>query len=198
MDIRQLLLAAFEVEHREHIDAIRDALAGGTAESGPDWNDVFRRAHSLKGASRAVDLPAVEAVAHRLEALFERVATQEAGLSRTDTAAVHLALDRIEAYVAGLTNGTGPDMPGDALAALDRTLDPAAQPEPPTAPVPAPAPPEPVPPANPAPIRPGSVDQPAEAPQAGVVEAPQAGPVEAPQAGPAESPQGLLRVPAEA
>lgn len=206
MDIRQLLLAAFEVEHREHIDAIRDALAGGTAESGPDWNDVFRRAHSLKGASRAVDLPAVEAVAHRLEALFERVATQEAGLSRTDTAAVHLALDRIEAYVAGLTDGTGPDMPGDALAALDRTLDPAAQPEPPTAPVPAPAPPEPVPPANPAPIRPGSVDQPAEAPQAGVVEAPQAGPVEAPQAGPveapqagpAESPQGLLRVPAEA
>ncbi len=51
-DIRQLLLAAFDVEHREHVAAIRDALR---AEA-PDWNDVFRRAHSLKGASRAVDL----------------------------------------------------------------------------------------------------------------------------------------------
>ncbi|MCJ2045222.1 response regulator [Methylobacterium sp. J-078] len=196
MDIRQLLLAAFEVEHREHIDAIRDALAGGTAESGPDWNDVFRRAHSLKGASRAVDLPAVEAVAHRLEALFERVAAQDAGLSRTDTAAVHLALDRIEAYVAGLTDGAGPDMPGDALAALDRTLDPAAAPEPPAAPTP--APPEPVLPEKPSLARPVPVDQPAEAPQASAAQAPQAGAVEIPQAGPAEGPQGLLRVPAEA
>ena len=43
------------------------AEAGGAA----DWNDVFRRAHSLKGAARAVDLPAVEEIAHRLEALFE-------------------------------------------------------------------------------------------------------------------------------
>ncbi|MEE7488360.1 Hpt domain-containing protein [Methylobacterium oryzae] len=65
-DIRKLLLAAFDVEHREHVAAIRGALGSAT----PDWNDVFRRAHSLKGASRAVDLPAVEAVAHRLETLF--------------------------------------------------------------------------------------------------------------------------------
>ena len=79
MDIRQLLLAAFEVEHREHIDAIRAALGGEDGEHVPDWNDVFRRAHSLKGASRAVDLPAVEAVAHRLETLFERVVAQEGG-----------------------------------------------------------------------------------------------------------------------
>ena len=143
MDIRQLLLAAFDVEHREHIDAIRNALAGVTGESAPDWNDVFRRAHSLKGASRAVDLPAVEAVAHRLEALFERVVARESGLSRGETAAVHLALDRIEAYVAGLTDGAGPDMPGDALTALDRSLDPAAaEPEPvvPPPPVSTPAP----------------------------------------------------------
>ena len=58
MDIRQQLLAAFEVEHREHLDAIRTALAGGAEGRQPDWNDIFRRAHSLKGAARAVDLPA--------------------------------------------------------------------------------------------------------------------------------------------
>ena len=74
MDIRQQLLAAFEVEHREHLDAIRAQIAEGREGRAPDWNDVFRRAHSLKGAARAVDLPPVEAVAHRLESLFERVA----------------------------------------------------------------------------------------------------------------------------
>ena len=50
---------------------------------------MFRRAHSLKGASRAVDLPAVEAVAHRLETLFEKVRTG-AALDREAANAVHL------------------------------------------------------------------------------------------------------------
>ncbi|WP_267427323.1 response regulator [Methylobacterium sp. GC_Met_2] len=116
-DIRQLLLAAFDVEHREHVAAIRGALGSAT----PDWNDVFRRAHSLKGASRAVDLPAVEAVAHRLETLFEKVRTG-AALDREAANAVHLALDRIESYVAGLQDGVGPDMPADALSALGQVL----------------------------------------------------------------------------
>ncbi|WP_267358198.1 MULTISPECIES: response regulator [unclassified Methylobacterium] len=116
-DIRQLLLAAFDVEHREHVAAIRVALGSAT----PDWNDVFRRAHSLKGASRAVDLPAVEAVAHRLETLFEKVRTG-AALDREAANAVHLALDRIESYVAGLQDGAGPDMPADALSALGQVL----------------------------------------------------------------------------
>ncbi|KQO72090.1 response regulator receiver protein [Methylobacterium sp. Leaf87] len=153
MDIRQLLLAAFEVEHREHIDAIRAALAGA-AES-RDWNDVFRRAHSLKGASRAVDLPAVEAVAHRLETLFDRIVEGGGTLDRGAEAAVQLALDRIEAYVGGLTDGVGAPMPDDALQALDRCLDPgspvAAAPDP--ALRSAEAPPA-VPPAAPAPTAP--------------------------------------------
>ncbi|MCJ2140281.1 response regulator [Methylobacterium sp. E-066] len=148
-DIRQLLLAAFEVEHREHITAIRAALGSAT----PDWNDVFRRAHSLKGAARAVDLPPVEAVAHRLETLFERVRTGAQVLDRAAANAVQLALDRIETYVSGLQDGAGPDMPADALSALGQCLGlseeapkapppPAAAPptEPPAPPAPAPAP----------------------------------------------------------
>ena len=99
VDIRQLLLAAFEVEHREHIEAIRAALGAAGEGRAPDWNDIFRRAHSLKGAARAVDLPPVEALAHRLETLFERVSTG-AALDRAAESATHLALDRIEAYVA--------------------------------------------------------------------------------------------------
>jgi len=174
-DIRQLLLAAFEVEHREHVTAIRAALGSAT----PDWNDVFRRAHSLKGAARAVDLPAVEAVAHRLETLFERVRTNAQPVDREAANAVHLALDRIESYVAGLQDGAGPDMPADALSALGQCLGlpgEAAEEAPPPA-----APPPPVaraaePPAPPAPV-----------------------PVApAPSPEPAESGAAILRVPGEA
>ncbi|WP_027172983.1 response regulator [Methylobacterium sp. 10] len=151
MDIRQQLLAAFEVEHREHIDAIRAALAGAAGNVPPDWNDVFRRAHSLKGASRAVDLPRVEAVAHRLETLFERIVAGDAALDREATGAVHLALDRIEAYVAALKGEADPAMPADALASLDRCLagpspvpaeTPPVRTDPPAVGIPAQSPPQ--------------------------------------------------------
>ncbi|WP_232627969.1 hybrid sensor histidine kinase/response regulator [Methylobacterium sp. Leaf118] len=135
MDIRQQLLAAFEVEHREHLDAIRAALA---AEGAVDWHDVFRRAHSLKGAARAVDLPPVEAVSHQLEALFERINTGQRSLDREARAATHLALDRIEAFVAAGGSGS---MPDDALAALAACLDPSAAAPPPPPAVEAPPPP---------------------------------------------------------
>ncbi|WP_238258884.1 chemotaxis protein CheA, partial [Methylorubrum podarium] len=134
MDIRQQLLAAFEIEHREHLDAIRAALA---ADGPVDWHDVFRRAHSLKGAARAVDLPPVEAVSHQLETLFERISAGQRPLDRAARAATHLALDRIEAYVAASAGGSA-SMPEDALAALNACLDPDAKA--------APAPAEPVPP----------------------------------------------------
>ena len=174
-DIRQLLLAAFEVEHREHVEAIRAALGAAGEDRLPDWNDVFRRAHSLKGAARAVDLPAVEALAHRLEALFERIRTG-APLTRAAANATHLALDRIEAYVAAL--GSAPDaaraaaMPEDALRALESCLagnvdEPAPAPEAPAA--------------KPAPVQPPAMPEAPAAPDAA-----------------AEPAQAMLRVPAEA
>ncbi|TGD93874.1 hybrid sensor histidine kinase/response regulator [Methylobacterium nonmethylotrophicum] len=141
-DIRQLLLAAFDAEHREHLAAIRAALAEAEAGRPADWNDVFRRAHSLKGAARAVDLPAVEEVAHRLEALFDRVVQGRAGLDRATAGVVDLALDRIEGLVAGLPETPEPAAPADAIAALDACLSgapiPAAQPAPPLTAKPAP------------------------------------------------------------
>ena len=179
VDIRQLLLAAFEVEHREHITAIRAALGSAT----PDWNDVFRRAHSLKGAARAVDLPPVEAVAHRLETLFERVRTGAQALDRAAANAVQLALDRIETYVSGLQDGAGPDMPADALSALGQCLGLPGE-----APEPAPAPAAPEPPAR-------RTEPPAPSVSAPPVPAASA---PAPPSEPAESGAAILRVPGEA
>nr|WP_210277682.1 response regulator [Microvirga lupini] len=93
------MLAAFEAEHREHLDAIRSALDhAGRGEI--DLTDVFRRAHSLKGAARAVDLPAVEEVAHQLESLFSGVLEGQQSLDAPTIATVRRDLDTIEDLVA--------------------------------------------------------------------------------------------------
>ena len=51
----------------------RVRVAPVACSPGTDLDDVFRRAHSLKGAARAVDLRPLESLAHRLETLFSRV-----------------------------------------------------------------------------------------------------------------------------
>jgi two-component system, chemotaxis family, sensor kinase CheA len=109
-DIRKQLLAAFEAEHREHLQAIRTALdhAGGGEI---DLTDVFRRAHSLKGAARAVDLPAVEEVAHQLEALFSQVLDGQQALDDPAIATVRQNLDLIEDLVADVLKPPGPQTP---------------------------------------------------------------------------------------
>ena len=76
-DIRQKLLATFQIEHRDHVEQIRSLLAmiekTAGQPAGPQLEEAFRRAHSLKGAARAVDLRPVEGLAHRMETLFSRV-----------------------------------------------------------------------------------------------------------------------------
>jgi len=109
-DIRKQLLAAFEAEHREHLQAIRSALDHADA-GGIDLTDVFRRAHSLKGAARAVDLPAVEEVAHQLEALFSQVLEGQQSLDAPTMAMVRQNLDLIEDLVANVLTSPEPQTP---------------------------------------------------------------------------------------
>ena len=110
-DIRKQLLAAFDAEHREHLQAIRSAL--DHADRGEiDLTDVFRRAHSLKGAARAVDLPAVEEVAHQLEALFSQVLEGQQSLDAPTVATVRQNLDLIEDLVADVVEAAGAETPG--------------------------------------------------------------------------------------
>jgi two-component system chemotaxis sensor kinase CheA len=135
-DIRKQLLAAFEAEHREHLDAIRSALDhAGRGEI--DLTDVFRRAHSLKGAARAVDLPAVEDVAHQLEAVFWQVLEGQQSLDEPTLATVRRNLDTIEDLVADVlkppaaqapvqsapASATAPREPEPSLPKADAIVD---------------------------------------------------------------------------
>ena len=120
-ELRQELLAAFESEYRDHLIAIR-AVLDGDAVAGAALRDVFRRAHSLKGASRAVELPVIEEIAHGLETLLYRSVEQDRPLPAEDIVLVRRGLDSIEAGMQGAGSAlavpasgpgeTGPDEPG--------------------------------------------------------------------------------------
>src|SRR5262245_54464885 len=77
-DLLRELLATFAVEAQEHLQTItRDLLAlekgPGPEKSAELLAEIFRAAHSLKGAARAVNLEAAGEVSHKLETLFARL-----------------------------------------------------------------------------------------------------------------------------
>lgn len=124
-DFDRRLLSAFQVEYREHLDHIRAILAvqlESSATSGADLEECLRRAHNLKGASRAAGLRPIEIVAHRLETVFARVGRTELLLDPNVVAAANLVLDAIEDWVTDHAAGRTPVEPSHALAAIEAVL----------------------------------------------------------------------------
>ncbi len=131
-DIRERLLAAFDLEHKDHLAAIREALRAVEQDPGysPDLAEIHRRAHSLKGAARAVDLPEVERLSHWLEAAFLAVQRGTVPLDASARGVVRRALDAIEDVVAWATRGGNAVETADVLAELARLGGEAGGPEP--------------------------------------------------------------------
>jgi two-component system chemotaxis sensor kinase CheA len=73
-DIHQRVLAAFRLEFREQIAAIRMLMEAWPLAEGPLFDEAFRMAHSMKGGARVCDLLDVEHLAHDLESLLSEVA----------------------------------------------------------------------------------------------------------------------------
>ncbi len=104
-DFLRALRATFQVEAAEHLQSIAAGIAhlartAEAAEQAPLIEAVFRAAHSLKGAARAVDLSQIESLCQLLESLFaawKRQATRPtaAGLeeARSLLEQMSLALD---------------------------------------------------------------------------------------------------------
>jgi two-component system chemotaxis sensor kinase CheA len=143
-DIRQKLLATFQIEHRDHVEQIRSLLAmiekTAVQPAGAELEEAFRRAHSLKGAARAVDLHPVEGLAHRLETLFSRVRQGVLLLDKNVAGVVQQVLDASEDCVTALGENRPTPGFGSAIEAIERVLgmEPdaagAAKPEPAAAP----------------------------------------------------------------
>ncbi len=107
-DFRAQLAAAFAGERAEHVAAIRAGLAAVESGGKADLRDLFRRAHSLKGAARAVGEAAVEAGAHALEAILAAVEQRERALDPATIAELRSALDAMEDVGSEEAEGEAP------------------------------------------------------------------------------------------
>ncbi len=80
------LLATFRIEAREHITKLASGLinlerSSDKASQAEITETVFREAHSLKGAARAVNLAEIEEVCQVLESIFAALKREELPLS---------------------------------------------------------------------------------------------------------------------
>jgi two-component system chemotaxis sensor kinase CheA len=131
IEIRQKLAAIFQGEHAEHLDHIRSILAlldltssenGVELKGRAEIDEAFRRAHSLKGAARAVDLDAVEGLASGLETLFSRVRDGSLRLDRQMIRVIHQALDASAECVEAFRENRIPEEQAIARRAIDDLL----------------------------------------------------------------------------
>jgi len=126
-DFLKKLLATFRVEADEHIQAMSSGLV--EFEKMPPGEQrsetierIYREAHSLKGAARAVNLADMGPVCHALESVF-------AGLKSRHVAATPALFDLLHQTLealGGLLASAGRAMAGaekQAVAALIRRLD---------------------------------------------------------------------------
>lgn len=97
-----ILLKIYAGEQAEHVARIRTLL--GVLPSGDQavLEELFRRAHTLKGAARAVGIDETERIVHRMESLFSRFSEHDATPDAAAVDALSRALDCIEDVLASV------------------------------------------------------------------------------------------------
>jgi two-component system, chemotaxis family, sensor kinase CheA len=103
-ELLQKLLSTFRVEAKEHISAISSGLAGLEQASPPQnqselIESIFREAHSLKGAARAVNLLEVESLCQSLESEFSKWKARSAAPSPEELERLHQGVGALSAML---------------------------------------------------------------------------------------------------
>jgi two-component system chemotaxis sensor kinase CheA len=124
-DFLKRLLAIFRIEADEHLAAISSGLIDlEKTPAGELWAEtverIYREAHSLKGAARAVNLVEIESLCHSLEGVFAALKGKRVLASPALFDLLQQALDTLGALLAA---DPGSGSPKSALAALMRRLD---------------------------------------------------------------------------
>lgn len=122
-DFLKALQATFKVEAAEHVQAIAAGVLELEKSPAPDVarrlvDVVFRAAHSLKGAARAVDFAEVESRCQSLEDMFADWKRQPGAPTAGALDSVHRALDAISAAVATTAPSAPTGHPAPAAVAL--------------------------------------------------------------------------------
>lgn len=127
-DFRKKLLDMFRIEAGEHAAALSSGLIELEKAELPEetrgriLEAIYRDAHSLKGAARAVDLGAIESVCQRLETVFAALKRGEIEASGGLYDLLHRAVDAVD----GFARSAGSGDPGSALpraAEITRSLE---------------------------------------------------------------------------
>jgi two-component system chemotaxis sensor kinase CheA len=137
--IREQIISSFRAELAEHLQTLNGGLLAieqGTVqgeECTETLRTIFRAAHSLKGAARAVNVTIIEQMAHALESVLDALQKDTLKPSQEVFTAAYQMLDAIqlvqEAYEKGET--TPPFQATQAIFALEALLhrEPEKQPE---------------------------------------------------------------------
>lgn len=118
------LLAAFRVEADEHVQAMSKGLLSLEELSDPAARlevveTIFREAHSLKGAARAVELSQIESICQALESVFAAWKRGEINPGAGQFDVMHEAVDTVSKILVA----SDPGAYGDAVVSLREKLD---------------------------------------------------------------------------
>ncbi|MEK7845590.1 MAG: Hpt domain-containing protein, partial [Nitrospinota bacterium] len=91
------LFGIFKIECDEHIQKLNSGLI--SLEENPDQSglieEVFREAHSLKGAARMLGFTSIENIAHKMETILGKIKKNEIPLSREIISLILKSLDTV-------------------------------------------------------------------------------------------------------
>ena len=141
-DFLKKLLATFRVEADEHLKAMSSGLMelekipAGVRQT-ELVEKIFREAHSLKGAARAVNLTEIETICHSLESVFAALKGKRLAVSAPLFDLLHQAIDALGGLLAPDAGASGARRP--AIMELRRRLDDALKQPSPDPEMPAPA-----------------------------------------------------------
>ncbi|MBE3064357.1 MAG: Hpt domain-containing protein, partial [Spirochaetes bacterium] len=124
------LMETFRVEAEDHLGKMSAGLldlekAGSTEERSRIAEIVFREAHSLKGAARAVNLGAMESVCQSLESVFGAAKRGELIVNAELFDTLHQALDTARELLAGPDDVERTRLPREILPRLERLVEKA-------------------------------------------------------------------------
>jgi len=103
------LISMFKMETDEHIKTIHaglDSLAGNAtgADRHNTIEEVFRSAHSLKGAARTVGLVDIESAGKQLEYFFSLIKNDQMELNSELTSLFHDIVDKLGSLISTLND----------------------------------------------------------------------------------------------
>ena len=120
------LMTTFQAELKEHLSTLNKGLLSLERNPAPDESanlltDIFRAAHSIKGAARAVNLKDIETIAHRVEDVLAKIRDGNLPFIQQHFDILLTAIDAISTAMSAHLRGE--QMPTDFVTAVLTRLD---------------------------------------------------------------------------